>query len=155
MWLYWTRPKAVFQPFNDTRPDRYPVIFLGVQAALEAPAANDRPLAILSFGCSTGEEVFSLRRYFPAARIKGIDINPANIAIANKRLAEQGDGGMSFTVADSTRGEAAGEYDVIFCMAVLRHGSLGNPGVTRCDHLLRFADFENAVDDYSRACEGG
>ena len=34
MWLYWTRPKAVFQPFNDTRPDRYPVIFRGVQAAL-------------------------------------------------------------------------------------------------------------------------
>jgi hypothetical protein len=31
-------------------------------------------------------------------------------------------------------------YDAIFAMAMLRHGSLDLPGVTRCDHLLRFYD---------------
>ena len=45
--------------------------------------------------------------------------------------------------------------DIIFCMAVLRHGGLGNPGVIRCDHLLRFADFENAVADFSRCLRTG
>jgi 2-polyprenyl-3-methyl-5-hydroxy-6-metoxy-1,4-benzoquinol methylase len=155
MWLHWTRPRGAFQPFNDTRPDRYPVIFRSVQAALAAQAQSGQPLAILSFGCSTGEEVFSLRRYFPAARIKGIDINTANIAIARKRLASLGDSGLSFAVAASTRGEAAGEYDAIFAMAVLRHGSLGDPGVTRCDHLLRFEDFDHAVADFSRCLRRG
>jgi hypothetical protein len=33
-------------------------------------------------------------------------------------------------------------------MAVLRHGSLGLPGVTRCDHLIRFEDFARAVADF-------
>jgi hypothetical protein len=38
---------------------------------------------------------------------------------------------------------------------VLRHGSLGDPNVTRCDHLLRFEDFENAVADFSRCLRSG
>lgn len=150
LWLHWTRPAGLFQPFNDTRPDRYPVIFSRVQRELGERAAD-----ILSFGCSTGEEVFTLRRYFPQARIKGIDINRANIAMAERRLAAAPDAGISFAVASSTQGEAAGAWDAVFCMAVLRHGSLGNPGVTRCDHLLRFADFENAVADFSRCLRPG
>ena len=155
MWLYWMRPKAAFQPVNDTRPDRYPAIFGFVQAALDARPVSGGPIAILSFGCSTGEEVFTLRRYFPAARIKGLDINPANIAICEQRLAERGDSRIAFARAESTRGEADGAYDAVFCMAVLRHGSLGDPNITRCDHLLRFEDFENAVADFSRCLRSG
>ena len=155
MWLYWMRPKAAFQPVNDTRPDRYPAIFGFVQAALDARPVSGGPIAILSFGCSTGEEVFTLRRYFPAARIKGLDINPANIAICEQRLAERGDSRIAFARAESTRGEADGAYDAVFCMAVLRHGRLGDPNVTRCDHLLRFEDFENTVADFSRCLRRG
>jgi SAM-dependent methyltransferase len=155
MWLYWARPKAAFQPFNDTRENRYPVIFGFIQAALNARPVDGGAIAILSFGCSTGEEVFTLRRYFPAARIKGLDINPANIAICEQRLAERGDSRIAFARAESTRGEADGAYDAVFCMAVLRHGSLGDPNVTRCDHLLRFEDFENAVADFSRCLRSG
>ena len=44
---------------------------------------------------------------------------------------------------------------LIFCMAVLRHGSLGNPGVTRCDHLIRFEDFAKAVADFERCLKPG
>src|SRR5581483_6848361 len=76
MRLYWWPKRGTFQPFNDTQPDRYPAIFRFVQARLGA----ETPAAILSFGCATGEEVFSLRRYFPRATIKGVDINPGNIA---------------------------------------------------------------------------
>ena len=40
-------------------------------------------------------------------------------------------------------------------MAVLRHGSLGLPGVTRCDHLIRFDDFARAVADFERCLKPG
>lgn len=144
-------PNGAFQPFNDTRRNRYPRIFGFVQRALGA----DSPVAILSFGCSTGEEVFTLRRHFPRATIKGIDINPGNIAVCRKRQARMGDGGLTFAIADSTADEPIAAYDVIFCMAVLRHGGLGAPGVTRCDHLLRFADFATTIEDFSRCLKPG
>ena len=155
MWLYWVRPRAAFQPVNDTRPDRYPGIFRFAQAALETDPHAGRPPVLLSFGCSTGEEVFTLRRYFPAARIKGIDINPGNIATCRRRLAELVDPEISFVCAESVAAEADGVYDAIFCMAVLRHGGLADATLTRCDHLLRFADFENAVADFSRCLRRG
>jgi hypothetical protein len=40
-------------------------------------------------------------------------------------------------------------------MAVLRHGSLAAPGTTRCDHLIRFADFAAAVADFHRCLKPG
>jgi 2-polyprenyl-3-methyl-5-hydroxy-6-metoxy-1,4-benzoquinol methylase len=142
MWLYFVQPKGAFQPFNDTFDDRYPRIFEFVQAELGAGSE----ISILSYGCSTGDEVFSLRRYFLRATIKGVDINPANIAICRRRLRNAPDAGIAFTTAHSTAAEPAGAYDAIFCMAVLRHGSLGLPGVTRSDHLIRFEDFARTVD---------
>jgi hypothetical protein len=48
MWLFWTRPNGAFQPFNETRHDRYPYIFSFVHSALGA----ESKLKILSFGCS-------------------------------------------------------------------------------------------------------
>jgi hypothetical protein len=128
------RPNGAFQPFNDTEPNRYPGIFSFAQSALGA--ASD--IRILSFGCSTGEEVFSLRQYFPHAFIKGFDINPA----------------ISCATAKSTEGEPSAAYDAIFCMPVLRHGSLGRPGVPRCDPLLRF-DFARTVADFERCLKPG
>jgi 2-polyprenyl-3-methyl-5-hydroxy-6-metoxy-1,4-benzoquinol methylase len=151
MWLFYFRPQGSFQPFNDTQHDRYPDIFNFVQSTLGA----DQPLRILSYGCSTGDEVFSLRQYFPHAAIKGIDINPANIAICRRRLKKTPDADISFAVARSSEGEPPGSYDAIFCMAVLRHGSLALPGVTRCDHLIRFEDFARAAADFERCLKAG
>jgi SAM-dependent methyltransferase len=151
MWLYLFRPKAAFQPFNDTRADRYPRIFSFVQSVLGA----DREIRILSYGCSTGEEVVSLRNYFPHAEIRGIDINPGNIAVCRRRLKEAPDPAISFIVANSTVAEPVAAYDAIFAMAVLRHGSLGDPGVVRCDHLIRFEDFARAVEDFRRCLKPG
>jgi hypothetical protein len=51
--------------------------------------------------------------------------------------------------------ERSGNYDAIFAMAVLRHGSLGQPGVSRCDHLIRFEDFAHAVADLERCLKPG
>jgi SAM-dependent methyltransferase len=99
--------------------------------------------------------VFSLRQYFPHASIKGIDINPGNIAVCRRRLKKSPDPGIAFAAADSTATEPPGSYDAIFAMAVLRHGSLGLPGVTRCNHLIRFEDFARAVADFERCLRPG
>ncbi|HEX4410998.1 MAG TPA: class I SAM-dependent methyltransferase [Xanthobacteraceae bacterium] len=146
IWLNLVKPRGAFQPFSDTRADRYPRIFDFVRAQLGA----DSNVCILSYGCSTGEEAFSLRNYFPKAAIKGIDINPGNIAICRRRLRDACDGGIFFSVGSSTRAEPSATYDAIFAMAVLRHGGLGAPGLTRCDHLIQFEDFAEAVADFAR-----
>lgn len=151
VWLYVVRPKGAFQPFNDTLSDRYPRIFDFVRSELGAASK----VKTLSYGCSTGDEVFSLRQYFPEAVIKGIDINPANIAVCRRRLKKSSDANISFTTANCTEAEPSGSYDAIFCMAVLRHGSLGLPGVTRCDHLIRFEDFARAIGDFERCLKPG
>lgn len=151
MWFYWRRPKGVFQPFNTTSVDRYPQIFHFVQNELGA----DSEVAILSFGCSTGDEVFSLRNYFSRAVIKGIDINPGNIADCRKRLNCSPDAAISFAIASSTVSEPANSYDAIFCMAVLRHGGLDSPDVARCDHLIRFENFAQTIEDFRRCLKVG
>ena len=151
MWLYFVRPKRAFQPFNDTLNDRYPDIFSFAQSQLGAT----NKVKILSYGCSTGDEVFSLRQYFPNAAIKGIDINPANIAVCRKRLNAASDSGIAFQTASSSEQESSATYDAIFFVAVLRHGSLGLHGVTRCDHLIRFEDFARAVADFERCLKPG
>jgi SAM-dependent methyltransferase len=146
----WLSPER-FQPAIDTHPNRYPRIFRWVQDALGEAAEAD----ILSFGCSTGEEVFTLRDYFPNARIKGVDINRTSIAEARRRLAERDDAGISFDVASSLTGEADERYDAIFCMAVLRDGRLNRAGVTRSDPLIRFEDFAAAIEEFRRCLKPG
>jgi len=149
-WAVRTAPKAAFQPFNNTRPDRYPRVFAFVQSRLGAASET----ALLSFGCSTGDEVFSLRRYFPRATIKGIDANKANIAVCRRRARRTGDPRVGFARATSVREEPAVSYDAIFCMAVLRHGSL-TADAARCDHLIRFEDFATAVAEFDRCLKPG
>ncbi|HET8918083.1 MAG TPA: class I SAM-dependent methyltransferase [Xanthobacteraceae bacterium] len=151
VWLYLARPRGAFQPFNNTERDRYPGIFSFVQSTL----GRDQMIKILSYGCSTGEEVFSLRNYFPRATIKGTDINAANIAVCRRRLDTAPDDGILFETAASTEAEPSGIYDAIFCMAVLRHSGLGLAGITRCDPLLRFEDFARAVANFERCLKPG
>lgn len=145
-------PKGLYQPYGATSADRYPGVFLAVRKLLE-----DGPgVRILSFGCSTGEEVFSLRRYFPQATIAGLDINPFNIAVCRFRRFKAGDKKMAFAVAGSTDGETSAIYDALFAMAVFRHGDLNtSPPPQKCSHLLRFADFEKSVTDLARILKPG
>jgi 2-polyprenyl-3-methyl-5-hydroxy-6-metoxy-1,4-benzoquinol methylase len=149
--LRWRRPRTLFQACNYTRADRYPAVFRRAREKL-----GDGPeLRLLSFGCSTGEEVFTLRQYFSTARIKGIDINPHNILVCRQRLAQSPDPNISFEVADSVDAEPAESYDAIFCMAVFRHGDLVDARFTRCDRLIRFADFQDMVAAIARRVKPG
>jgi len=67
-----TRPVNLFQPSPATQLNRYPEIFRFVRAHV----GDGADVRLLSFGCSTGEEVFSLRQYFPSAGIKGLEHQP-------------------------------------------------------------------------------
>ncbi len=99
-WLRLAGAKA-FQLSGQTYENRYPFIFSFVQTELRAiPVAH-----ILSFGCSTGAEVFWLRRYFPDAVIKGVDVNGGSIAVCRERAKREGDSNVSFAIANSPEGE--------------------------------------------------
>ena len=145
-------PKGLYQPYGTTSADRYPDIFLAVRELLEGVASA----RILSFGCATGEEVFSLRRYFPEAYIAGLDINPWNIAACRFRRLRAGDKKITFAVAGSTEGQASASYDAIFAMAIFRHGDLNiSPPPPESGHRIRFAEFEQSVADLARTLKPG
>lgn len=149
--LLWP-PKSLYQPYGTTSEDRYPEIFRYVREQIEDRA----DVRILSFGCATGEEVFSLRKYFQRATIVGLDINPLNIAMCRSRLRRMGDANIKFATAGSVSGEENASYDVIFAMAVFRHGKLNStPYPLTCDHLIRFSDFEQSVVDLARVLKPG
>jgi SAM-dependent methyltransferase len=145
------RPRNLFQPDNITRPDRYPHLF-----EFAAHEIGDGPeTRILSFGCSTGEEVFALRGFFPSAQIRGVDINRHNIAICKRKLVKHPDPAILFRTSGSAVDEEAGAYDAIFCMAVFRHGALADKIWERCDAFIRFEDFDNATADLARSLKVG
>jgi SAM-dependent methyltransferase len=135
-----------FQRYSHTLPDRYPWLFKFSAAQIVA----SQPLRLLSFGCSRGDEVFALRRYFPHADIKGIDVDPHNIDLCEQRARQERVAGVSFSVAATTAAEPSASYDAIFCLAVLCLGDLTTSHAQRSDPQLYFQDFERVVCDFSR-----
>jgi hypothetical protein len=145
------RPHNLFQPHNDTSLDRYPELFRFLQEQL-----RDGPdVRLLSFGCSVGDEVFTLRQYFPSASITGIDISAGNVRACRRRQRRSRDDRMSFRQAGSTTTEASASYDVVLCMAVLRHGDLGAQQAPSCGHRLSFFAFEPTAADLARCVKVG
>lgn len=109
----WTRKNSVHQYSTVTWLDRYPQLFAEAQAELSDISAP----AILSFGCSSGEELVSLRRYFPTARLVGAEINAVQLAACAHLTA---DPQMTFIRSTREAITELGPYDAIFCMAVLQ-----------------------------------
>jgi SAM-dependent methyltransferase len=140
-----------YQTYSYTRADRYPWLFEFAAARLESRGM----LKILSFGCSRGDEVFSLRRYFPTAALKGIDVNPRNIDRCLARLRAEKPTNMTFAIAATTAGEATSSYDAIFCLAVLVNGDLTTSGARRSDPVFHFERFDRQVTDFARCLKPG
>lgn len=110
-----SRHDRPIQRSNRTKIDRHPEIFSC--ASDVATATGVRHPRILSFGCSTGEEAFTLStRYFAGSTIVGSDINAAVIAQARETYA--GHPNLHFALADD-RPLAPQSFDVIFAMNVL------------------------------------
>lgn len=149
-WLYLTSPNEQQQVTTYTELNRYPLIFEGAREALAERAG---PLRLLSYGCSTGEEVASLRSVFPEAEIVGADINPA--ALEQARDNHSGPR-TRFVSSRSQELEGLGPFDAIFCMAVLqRFPSV----VAELDSLADMYPFEQFSTEVGRlhglVTEGG
>ena len=102
-----------FQAETASREDRYPELFAECQKRL-APLLNPR---ILCFGCSTGEEVFTLARYLPQAEITGVDINPWCLKQCTRTNRNDR---LRFLHRNSAEFARADGFDAIFCMAVFQ-----------------------------------
>lgn len=96
-----------------TAPNRYPLLF---RACANYLTATEYP-KILSFGCSTGEEVFSIGQYLPQAIIIGTDINPWCLKLCRKKNQNFN---YSFYHRFSNEFELASDFDAIFCLAVFQ-----------------------------------
>lgn len=95
------------QPSYETRANRFPKIFATAQAM--KPDAR----RILSFGCSSGEEAFTLAGLFPNAEIVGVDLQ--SYLLHNARRNNKFPDRVFFH--DEIGG--TGQYDLVFCLMVL------------------------------------
>jgi SAM-dependent methyltransferase len=150
-WLRISRPKNLFQPYNDTGEDRYPDIFDWLRHEI----LDAESVRLLSFGCSVGDEVFSLRSYFPKSTIVGIDISRGNISECRPRCRQRGDARIRFVQAGTVEQEADGHYDAVFCMAVLRHGDLGYSPDESSERCITFEAFDETVGELARCLKVG
>lgn len=134
-------PGRLLQPSQYTAVERYPAIFDQVALYLSCFPAPE----VLSYGCSSGEEVFSLRRRLLNARITGVDINPRNLAKAQRKLRTAPDPGLSFRQAsDPADLGHAPSYDAVLCFAVVRHGDL-SAAPPDCNSVFPFEKAEAFV----------
>ncbi|MEM9595170.1 MAG: class I SAM-dependent methyltransferase [Acidobacteriota bacterium] len=111
------RPGDLHLTCNYTKMDRYPELFGVARGHFEGLGLADSPdLRLLSFGCSTGEEAFSLRRYFPQAEIVGVDISEWNLDKARRANRDER---IHFHLSSSESLARLGPFHGIFAMAVL------------------------------------
>lgn len=130
----------LYQSGGRTELNRYPQLFTALREALvDVPAPK-----ILSFGCSTGEEILSLRSYFPAAQLCGIDLNPNRIAKARHRIA---DVSVRLWTAGSIGETGAGHFDAITCLSVLHRRETVHNWPDDPTPYMSFATFEDAILD--------
>ncbi len=129
----------VAQKHTHTAANRYPGIFRTVRAWLDKnKQTNSQPLRILSFGCSSGEEMLTLRAYFPEATIVGCDTNIEMLRRSQRIL--RGDQGITFFSSPENI-DAFGPYDAIFAMSVLCQFPTSRT-VTNLSELFPFQLFE-------------
>lgn len=131
----------VLQPYPTTSIDRYPEVFTALSAHLWQ---IEHPV-ILSYGCSDGSEVRSLRRWFPKATIVGLDPNGLMIRQARAHLALHPDPLIHYVEANTPEALGDMQFDAILAMAVFRHGDLERLQPTSCADVLPFARFAESV----------
>jgi hypothetical protein len=135
--------EALHQTTPFTRLDRYPRIF----AACRAHLGDGPALRLLSFGCSTGEEVVTLRHYFPEATIVGAEINRRSLDACRQRAL---DDRITFVLSRPEAIAALGPFDAIFCMAVLQRTPhlVEQAGIRDLGRIYPFEKFDRQVSQF-------
>jgi hypothetical protein len=150
LWMRMTKGEVVHQTAARTWMDRYPDIFTAVRDHLGASS----DVAILSFGCSTGEEIVSLRQYLPQARLVGAEINERSLAICRARPV---DDRIAFVYSSPEHIEAHAPYDAIFCMAVLQRDphNVAKKKVQSLKDVYPFERFDEQITLFDRWLKPG
>ncbi|HEY3823259.1 MAG TPA: methyltransferase domain-containing protein [Bryobacteraceae bacterium] len=141
LWLRLLRSQELHQTTALTEMDRYRQIFTVAQDYF----AGKPDLRILSYGCSTGEEVLTLRSYFPDAVITGVEINRHSLAKARKQAGD----GMVFLEALPAKPGDQDHFDAIFCMAVLQRTPMRivQEKITNLTGIYPFEKFDHKVTE--------
>ena len=141
---------SMHQTETDTAVDRYPEIFAFV--AEFAKKRKGRP-RVLSFGCSTGEECITLRRYVPGAVIVGVDVRRSLLKKARQRANVSDMSDVSFFLESDQRWQQQ-RYDVVFAMSVLcRWPATKDVGTS--DTIYPFRTFDRAVERLGQVVNPG
>ena len=127
-----------FQGEAYSQEDRYPELFRECRARLAGLAVP----RILSFGCATGEEVFTLARYLPQAEIVGVDINRWCLKQCDAR---NRNGKLRFVHRLSAEFAELKGFDAIFCMAVFQRTEHRTAGAQPDKTGFTFDRFEAEV----------
>lgn len=133
-----------------TAMNRYPLIF----AACKEYFGVKKDLKILSYGCSTGEEVLTLRGYFPDAFIVGTDINLEALAKCRTLKIDEK---MFFIYSGDEAIEQLGPFDVIFCLAVFQRDphKIINEDIPSLKKIYPFSKFERKIVKLDRHLKTG
>lgn len=122
-----------------TNLNRYPSLFKSVSSIFK----SHESLRILSFGCSSGEELETLDRiYFKFSNIHGVDINKE--ALISARAKSYVNNKVEVYELESFLGSIQ-RYNLIFALSVLcRWPDTKNK--SSIDHLYPFGTFEDAIN---------
>jgi hypothetical protein len=134
----WKNKSTHHQISTYTKSNRYPVVFKECSQYLQ----NIDSPRIISFGCSTGEEVRTLGQYIPNATIYGVDINQWCI----KQCIKQNSSSSHYFYHRLSREfECLQNIDAIFCMAVFQKTDDRLPNKKDNTKLFTFSAFEEDI----------
>lgn len=135
----------IHQGSQYTELNRYPALFR--KAHQLAPGAQ----RLLSFGCSSGEELISLRAWFPEAVIVGVEINHRSRKIAASRVETD----ARTHVIEPAKIE--GTFDVIFALSVLQRDphKISESGLTDISSIYPFDRFDAEISRLADRLESG
>ena len=139
------RAKDIQQATTLTYMNRYPEVFSDCRDYF----GHRKNIRILSFGCSTGDEVLTLRKYFPDAEIIGAEINKYNLKKCRELPLDKN---ITFIYSKNSTLQQYGPYDAIFCMAVLQRipTQIRMHGITNIKKLYPFDKFNKQLMDLDK-----
>jgi hypothetical protein len=146
---------SMFQASGTTGEDRYPSVFS--YCADYARARGWQAPRLLSVGCSRGDELITLRRYFPDADIWGIDISERAVCASQRTVADHKGRVLRADVMDIAEVAGAARFQMIFGMTVFlrsQHAGTFNPfdifiagtsGLPDIRRVFPFEEFDAAM----------
>jgi hypothetical protein len=140
--------ERLFQAATFTRQDRYPELFEECRRQLQ----NLGEPHILSFGCSVGDELSTLRRYLPNSRIAGVDMNPWCLRECMRRGF---DPRVRMLHRLSPEFLELDDLDSIFCLAVFQRTEHRINGVSPAESGFTFELFERELQVLDRKLKPG